>query len=287
MAPERRRLGLCLALLAGAAEAVSVGSAAASAVTRLAGRFRSSAHAVEREVGSLGGSFVRSFGMSHNLRICNAYPYVSTLGVRKGKEDLTGTHPLAYKECADFDAELTVGDRLEFSMGSTGAGTFEITDSPMHEAVLLLVVTRHDTLSTAMSFQSHIFAHVLNAQIAVIDAYRGHRHATPKISSKKGSESEELRFESVVALNQGIYDVELLGSNGESMAKADLVALNRESYIMMRVGVDAQAGPSYKEELVIWPRSSVLSLMSAAPRSCQALGVWAALLSVAAACALH
>lgn len=26
--------------------------------------------------------------MSHNLRICNAYPYVSTLGVRKGKEDL-------------------------------------------------------------------------------------------------------------------------------------------------------------------------------------------------------
>merc|ERR1719396_41809 len=85
-------------------------------------------------------------------------------------------------------------------------------------------------------------------------------------SNGKGgtARSEELRYDSVVAVNQGIYEVVLAGQDGETKAKSQLVALNRESYVILRTGVEAQQGPSYPQDLVVFPQSDPAVFRSAA-----------------------
>merc|ERR1719217_1914751 len=140
---------------------------------------------------------------------------------------------MPYKSCRDFNTPLKEGDKLEFRVGDASAGTFSVSGLPMNDAVLMLIIHRHDTLSTAVSFESHVFANLQNAQIAVIDTYKGHAVATPRIMDKPLSKnttarSEELRFNSVVAVNQGIYEVTLVDPSGKKMSEQQLVALNRE-----------------------------------------------------------
>merc|ERR1719396_40492 len=115
---------------------------------------------------------------------------------------------MEYKMCGDFASPLLAGDKLKFMVGGASAGTFTISDLPNNDALLLLVIHRHDTLSTAVAFQSHVFANLLNAQIAVIDTYKGTVHAVPRITDTEQSgqstmarRSEELHFDSVVAVN--------------------------------------------------------------------------------------
>jgi len=221
-------------------------------------------------------SFVRSLQFKHRLRVCNAYPYAAPLDIYKGKEKITAS-PMPYKKCQDFNSDLKAGDKIEFRVGDANAGTFSVSDLPNNDAVLLLVIHRHDTLSTAVSFESHVFANLLNAQVAIIDTYKGSAKATPKIkdvSAQKGRE-EELRFDSVVAVNPGEYNVVLQGADGEEKATTQLVALNRESYVLLRVGVEAQQGQQYPQDLVVYPKSdpvrgaapakgvSVMSLLAA------------------------
>merc|ERR1719264_2086690 len=120
---------------------------------------------------------------------------------------------MPYKQCRDFVSPLQAGDKLEFKVGDTSTGTFSVSDLPNNDAVLLLVIHRHDTLSTAVSFESHVFANLLNAQVAIIDTYKGTARATPRImafaAANKTKPSEELRYDSVVAVNPGIYEVAL------------------------------------------------------------------------------
>jgi hypothetical protein len=211
-------------------------------------------------------SFVRALEFKRRLRVCNAYPYPTALDIFRGSEQMTGDEPMSYKDCRDFSTELTAGEKLIFKVGNANAGTFSVSDLPNNDAVLLLIVYRHDTLSTAVSFESHVYANLLNAQVAVVDAYKGPEKSTLKIedhSDAKTSRSEELRFDSVVAVNPGRYDVMLLGSEGETIASSAMVALNRESYIIMRTGVKAQQGSSYSQELVVYPQSDA-SLLGAA-----------------------
>jgi len=215
------------------------------------------------------GGFVRSLEFKHRLRVCNAYPYAAALDVFRGRsEKMTGEQSMAYKSCRDFVSPLKAGDKLEFKVGDASAGTFSVSDLPNNDAVLLLVIHRHDTLSTAVSFESHVFANLLNAQVAIIDTYKGAARATPKIkdaeAAKKGARSEELRYDSVVAVNPGIYDVVLAGQDGETKAESKLVALNRESYVVLRTGVEAQQGPAYPQELVVFPQSDPAALHGAA-----------------------
>merc|ERR1719498_2382870 len=215
-----------------------------------------------------GSSFVRALEFNHKLRVCNGYPYSAALDVYVGKNKMTSDGAMPYKGCRDFSAPLKAGDKIEFRVGDASAGTFSVSDLPNNDAVLLLVIHRHDTLSTAVSFESHVFANLLSAQVAIIDTYKGAARATPKITDgeKKGgsSRSEELRYDSVVAVNQGIYEVQLVGSDGETKSKNELVALNRESYVVLRTGVEAQQGPSYPQELVIFPKSDPTVLRSSA-----------------------
>lgn len=210
--------------------------------------------------------FISSLEFKHRLRVCNAYPYAAALDVFRGRsERLTDSGPMPYKSCRDFDAPLKSGDKLGFKVGDANAGTFSVSDLPGNDAVLLLVIHRHDTVSSAVSFESHVFANLLNAQIAVIDTYKGAAKAWPRIldGEDKGSEttehtrSEELRYDSVVAVNPGAYEVVLLGSDGAKKSSHPLVALNRESYVVLRVGVEAESGPSYPQELVVYPQSDI------------------------------
>merc|ERR1719183_408787 len=153
---------------------------------------------------------------------------------------------------------LKTGDKLEFKVGDETAGTFAVSELPSNDAVLLLVMHRHDTLSTAVSFESHVFSNLQNAQVAVLDAYRGVAKATPRIMErghKNSTRSEELRFDSVVAVTQGAYDVVLQDQEGNAKAESELVALNHESYVVLRTGLEAKNGPSYPEELVVFPQS--------------------------------
>lgn len=234
-------------------------------------------------------------GFRHRLRICNAYPYASAMDVYvRGSEKLTGDSPMPYPSCVDFTAAMQAGDKIDFKVGDASAGTFSVSDLPNNDAILLLVLYRHDTLTTAVKFQSHVFANLLNAQVAIIDAYKGTLHAMPRIvdmqtEAPHGSHdhaSEELRFDSVVAVNPGIYEVELHGQGGaESRAaiRAPLVALNRESYVVLRTGVEAQQGPSFPEELFVYPRSDPARLAHSAAAGASPASVWCLLLSAAAA----
>jgi len=145
-----------------------------------------------------------------------------------------------------------------------------VSDLPNNDAVLLLVISRHDTLSTAVSFESHVFANLANAQVAIIDTYKGHGKSVPHISEVTGpirtgkAKIEELRYNSVVAVNPGKYAVALDDKADVVQATAGLVALNRESYVVLRVGVQAQQGESFPEELVVFPQSDPAYLRSGA-----------------------
>jgi len=210
-------------------------------------------------------SFVKSLEFKHRLRVCNAYPYAAPLDLFRSKEKLTEGKSMPYKECEDFKVQLKAGDKLEFRVGDANAGTFSVSDLPNNDAVLLLVIYRHDTLSTAVSFESHVFANLLNAQVAVIDTYKGSAKSTLKIqdtSNSKSARSEDLRYDSVVAVNPGEYECTLVGSDGSEKGKSALVALNRESYIVLRAGVEAQSGQAYDQELMVYPKSDPAMLHS-------------------------
>lgn len=206
-------------------------------------------------------SFVRSLAFKQRLRICNAYPYESALDVFIGQEKLT-TAPLAYKSCGEFRPQLRVDDEINFKVDSTSAGTFTISDLPNNDAVLLMVIYRHSTLSTAVAFESHVFANLGSPQIAVLDTYRGKAQAELRIQdnaqAKAHMRSELLRFDNVVAVDPGFYDVLLRTAEGNATqvkAKSKLVAVPRESYVVIRCGAEAQVGRSYPEDLMVYPSS--------------------------------
>jgi len=203
-----------------------------------------------------GMSFIRALDFKHHLRVCNAYPYEAGLDVMRAEDRLTNS-PMAYKECKDFKVQLKAGDRLDFMVGTTSAGTFAIQELPQNDAVMMLVIHRHDTATTTAAFESHVFANLLNPQVTTIDAYKGSAKGVVKIEDKpdgKSERSEELRYNSVVAVNPGQYKV-VLDENGQTSASAELVAVNRESYVVIRVGLEAQEGRKYPAEIIVFPQS--------------------------------
>lgn len=227
----------------------------------------------------------------HRLRVCNAYPYSTPLnvyiGASGGMQRLTDP-PMAYKTCREFEPQLHVKDRIDFRFQEASAGTFVVGDLPSTDAVLMLVVYRHNTQTTAVAFESHVFANLLNAQIAVLDTYRGPAKAQIKIQDAEDattSRSEPLAFGSVVALNQGKYEVVLAGLDGLPKSRSNLTIGNRESCVVIRSGVDPAEGRSYPQELIVYPvhppekggmlrssaRSSLMPLLTSIVCVCSAL----------------
>lgn len=202
--------------------------------------------------------FVKALEFKHRLRVCNAYPYDQPLDMYRGKSEKLTQQPMPYKTCVDFSTPLHAGDKMAFKVGDANAGTFTVSDLPNNDAVLLLIIHRHDTLSTAVAFESHVFANLLNAQLAIIDTYKGTQRSVASIrdeASRDKLRKETLRYNSVVAVNPGKYQVVLSDEEGKAETSGELVALDRESYVILRVGVEAQSGPSYDQELVVYPQS--------------------------------
>lgn len=245
----------------------------------------SSGGAAQKQLRERGGkSFISSLEFKHVLRVCNAYPYSYPMDVYLGKEKLT-EKPMPYKQCEEFKSTLKPNDKIDFRVGDSSAGSFSVSELPGNDAVMLLVIYRHDTLSTAVSFESHVFSNLINSQIAVLDAYRGSAQSTPRIQDvrdAKTTRNEELRYDSVVAVNPGLYEVVLESSDGESKARHELVALNRESYVIVRCGVEAAQGQSYPQELMVFPHSDPRALEGAAAQAKPILAMVLAL--IAAAC---
>jgi len=210
-------------------------------------------------------TFVRALDFNQKLRVCNAYPYDAPMEIYHGKDKLSN-EALPYKRCEQFGTKLKAGDKIDFRVLGSMAGTFTISDLPENDAILILLIHRHDTMSTAVSFESHVFANVKNAQVAVLDTYRGSEKSTLKIQDVKGqqsSRSEELRYNSVVAVNPGQYEV-LLTDGSKEVDTARLTALNKESYVVLRVGVEAQQGQKFPQEILVYPQSDPAGLRSAA-----------------------
>jgi len=229
-----------------------------------------------------GEMFISTLEFTHKLRVCNAYPYTYPMDVYLGKDKLTSS-PMAYKKCAEFAPTLKAGDKIDFKVGDSSAGSFSVSELPSNDAVMLLVIYRHDTTSTAVSFESHIFSNLVNSQIAVLDTYRGATDSSIRIADvedAKNTRNEELRYDSVVAVNPGKYEVVLNNNAGEEKFAHKLVALNRESYVVVRCGVKAVQGQAYPEELIVFPQSDPTALEGgAAARSAFTLALFAAAVS--------
>merc|ERR1719161_1339322 len=216
------------------------------------------------------GGFVRALAFKYTLRVCNAYPTDKKLAVSRGKDKTF--EGLSYKECSDSDQALKQGDKLEFRFDGQEAGTFAIGELPQNDATLLLMITRHDTQSSAVSFESHVFANLANSQVAVLDMYRGATKSSVKIVDPKNakySRSEDLRYDSVVAVNPGVYECVLVGEDGKQTSRAALVAKAKKSYVVFRAGVDGQE--AYKSEVVVYPKDEAPKESSASAASFTAL----------------
>jgi len=227
-------------------------------------------------------SFVLALEFKHSLRVCNAYPHTDALNVFRGKNETLTSEAIPYNACEEFASMLQSGDKLEVKVGDAITGTFAVTELPNNDAVMLLVVKRHGNLGTSVAFESHIFANLRNAQVAVMDAYVGKAQGVPHIMDMKAkaetkTRNEELRYDSVVAINPGVYKVALEGQDGKTEAQSELVALEHESYVILRTGFESETERSYPQELVVFPKSDSSKLLSSRAESAKLLKLTSAL----------
>lgn len=194
---------------------------------------------------------------SQTLRVCNAFPLDAPLDVFLGHQKLTEAASLPYKKCKDFPSQLKSGDRIQFKVGASKAGTFEVSAPPQRDAVLLLVVNRHDTRTNSVSFESHVFSSMPTAQVAIIDTFKGSAQTQLYIkdaeTTGKAHRTEHLNFNGVVAVKDGHYDILLANKLGKAQAKGDLTVQKGQSYVVLRTGIEAETGQSFPQELVIFP----------------------------------
>jgi hypothetical protein len=200
--------------------------------------------------------------VQQHLTICNAYHGVAPLEILHPNQQITLTNekPLGYKECQEFVFPLEEGDHLDFKSGGVGVGTFHATKMPKASVSLLLVPRHRDASTRAMAFESHAFANVKSPQIAVVDAYGGNRTSMVNIIEKAeylepGMDplTETLRFNSIVAVAPGKYDIALLSSNSsENPVVTPLHAKDGGKSVVIRVGGSGRAGLALPQELVVF-----------------------------------
>jgi len=213
-------------------------------------------------------SIVQGIEYDQKLRVCNAYPMTSELDVYIGSVKVN-SEPLGYKMCTIYDKPVKNGEKLDFKVADATVGTFTISDLPENDAKLQLIVFRHDAESTACAFESHIFANIPSSQLAVIDTYKSSKqlpspHMTISDSANgKEARHEKLRFDSVVAINPGKYEVHL-DDSAKSPAKAVLTALPGESYVAITIGTQSEDGQSFAQEVMVFPQSDPALLGAAA-----------------------
>merc|ERR1719162_2025849 len=184
--------------------------------------------------------------VQQHLTICNAY-HGAAAPLEIFHVDrhvmLTQHKPLKYKECQEFTLPLMEGDRLDFKAAGTNIGVFHALSMPKASASLLLIPRRKDNSSNALAFESHAFADLKSPQIAVVDAYHGNSSSSVNIienmedvQSGDAPLTEALRFNSVVAVAPGKYNIALLNMEQKgNLTATPLRAGNRAKCVIMRV----------------------------------------------------
>lgn len=212
-----------------------------------------------------GGGVVKALHFDRRFLVCNAYPSDSPAKLSKNGAPLEGASTLGFKQCQYVASNVLPKDKIDFELESAGIqGTFEVSDLPDTDAVLLLVVQKRDASSSLMAFQSFAFPINPNseeAHIAVIDASTNTPKEHLKISDApkdpKGKASqEELMFNRIYALDSGVYQVSLGG------VKPEMLELqSKKDYVLLRTGqsADQQALVAFPHDDI--PHSSAFALM--------------------------
>lgn len=230
-------------------------------------------------------SLVAAPSFKHVLRVCNVYADVAPIHVFLGENmQLTSNEPMTYKSCREFQVPLADGDVLTVEVANGAAGSFAISDLPQSDAILLFVVQHHDTLSTAVSFKTHVFSLWHNAQIATINAFKGPNNNSLQIADLMQVPSrriEKLQYDRVVAVSSGRYEIELVDRDGATLKTSDIVALSTESYVVILSGINMVEG-EYPQDITVFPNSDIEALKS---KACAASTPFFCLLAIAfAAC---
>lgn len=227
-----------------------------------------------------------------SLVICNAYAHSAAMTVKNLRTSnvLTEKQGLSYKECSLYKPTLHEGDRLEFKAGNTTVGIFRATALPKSVDTLMLVPHRRVASSLNCAFDSHAFAPASGPQIATVDAYRGRESGRIRITDtvttggKSDTRSEDLKFNSVVSLAPGEYQVFLDGGDGKGISNSTLHVVQGDAkYVVMRTGISVDAANQtnpFPQELVIFEHRSGaaamgMGLLVAAAISCMNLARWA------------
>lgn len=206
--------------------------------------------------------------VKHRLTVCNAYRATGSLDIRQTgqSEPITKSKPLKYKECEEFTMPLADGDRLDFRSNDRDIGTFFASGMPKVSSSLLLIARAKDGTSRRLAFDSHAFADLKAPQIAVIDAYHGSQHGTVNIVKDPGDSAnrdeapltEALRYNSVVAVTPGKYQISLLDdAETGHHSVVPLRAGDGARCVIMRVGGGSQKGLALPQELVVFDSSAV------------------------------
>merc|ERR1719375_2626630 len=137
------------------------------------------------------------------LRICNAYAWTKPLDIHlvAARTMLTADRPLAYKECRDLSTPLNEGDQIDFKAGELDVGSFYATGLPESQASLLIIPRRRDSDSMAVQFDSHAFAELQNAQVAVVDAYKGFEGSTVHIGDDPRPPQQSLQAKLIAKIS--------------------------------------------------------------------------------------
>eukprot|EP00929_Paragymnodinium_shiwhaense_P111805 TRINITY_DN80089_c0_g1_i1.p1 TRINITY_DN80089_c0_g1~~TRINITY_DN80089_c0_g1_i1.p1 ORF type:complete len:303 (-),score=86.00 TRINITY_DN80089_c0_g1_i1:138-1046(-) len=247
----------------------------ASAVELKFGRLRM--RAVNRDLGPDG--VIQPMEFDQRLLICNAYPSDSQLIVTKnGYEVLADAeHKLTYGQCRYIASAVAAQDKLDFSLPDREVhGSFEVGKLPASDAVLLLVLEKKSSDSPVVSFKSFAFPTEREAgdeaQLAVIDAFRGntstahlkmedHINGKPKATVSK--RVEQLSFDRVYAVEEGVYDASVLDrltTDAAAQATAGLKhtvkLVKGQNYVMLRTGDDKAGKP---QALFVYPEADFQS----------------------------
>lgn len=221
---------------------------------------------------------------NQRLLLCNAYPSKDSLIITKNdKESLADDkHKLGYKGCRYADTVVQQNDKLDFMLQNQGLhATFEISELPTSDAVLLLVFEKKESGSSRVSFQSFAFptSHdksSTEAQLAVIDAFRGNSsaphlkmedHIAGKEKQTVSKRVEQLSFNRVYAIEEGSYDasvVERLTDHTSEVvpgSKHTMKLSKNQNYVVLRTG-DEQSGEV--QSLVVFPEAEFKSAGSRA-----------------------
>lgn len=235
---------------------------------------------------------------------CHSFPCSSTRFRTKPARLLQDGDLLGYKQCEDLEPSGPLaGTVLDFTVAGGSIGSFVVEDPvPRNGSLYMVVVYRHDRMTTAGEFISHVFTSSDEAEIAVVDTYKGvqeprirrrqgpadeERHLSPSGPSSSGIElwndagagANSSAWQAVesgvsLALRPGSsldwrlandHQRSLLSSQAPTILK--LAVAPGEKYVAMRIGMDPLEGPAFPEELVIFPQEAATEVQSSAKRS--------------------